>query len=455
MVIPTLEMTKTSPRLTKQQLLNQLSAPVHPNFSKEDVRMTTTESISTNIAIVEFAPKKQLPFFEGLRKICFSGQLLLESPVGQKWTFYLYLGRILYATGGTHPVRRWKRNVTVHCPQIGSEEIQSLRHLPSSTVDALQFCWEYQALCTWVEQQKISREQASHAVWSIVTEVLFDVTQANEITFLLEQGNPPTTSLILLNAERLISEVQQKWQLWQQAKIADRLPNRAPIIHQPKQMQQQVSASTYQTLTALLNGKRTLRDLAIATKRDVAEMTRSLLPYIQAGLVKLVDIPDLSAPIASSPIVNSPAAVPPVPIAPATPAEPEPEKPLIACVDDSPAVCRAMETILTKSGYRFVAIQDSLRAITTLLTRKPDLIFLDLVMPNTNGYEICSQLRKVALFRNTPIIILTGNDGIVDRVRAKVVGASDFLGKPVDAKTVVTIAQKHLKHLQEDSVVVG
>jgi chemotaxis family two-component system response regulator PixG len=86
-----------------------------------------------------------------------------------------------------------------------------------------------------------------------------------------------------------------------------------------------------------------------------------------------------------------------------------------------------------------------MRAIATLLARKPDVIFLDLVMPNTNGYEICSQLRKLACFQDTPIVILTGNDGLVDRVRAKLVGASDFLSKPIDADIVLNTIRKHLK----------
>ena len=113
-------------------------------------------------------------------------------------------------------------------------------------------------------------------------------------------------------------------------------------------------------------------------------------------------------------------------------------------MDDSPLVCQSLEQILTSNGYQFIAIQDSLRAIAGLLPRKPDLVFLDLVMPNTNGYEICSQLRKISAFRTTPIIILTGNDGIIDRVRAKIVGASDFLSKPVDAEIVLSITAKHL-----------
>jgi chemotaxis family two-component system response regulator PixG len=80
------------------------------------------------------------------------------------------------------------------------------------------------------------------------------------------------------------------------------------------------------------------------------------------------------------------------------------------------------------------------------MSRKPALIFLDLVMPNANGYEICGQLRKLSIFKETPIVILTGQDGIVDRVRAKLVGASDFLSKPVDATTVVNVIRKYVRH---------
>jgi chemotaxis family two-component system response regulator PixG len=66
-------------------------------------------------------------------------------------------------------------------------------------------------------------------------------------------------------------------------------------------------------------------------------------------------------------------------------------------------------------------------------------------MPNANGYELCGQLRKLSLFRQTPIVILTGNDGIVDRVRAKMVGSTDFLSKPVNPDTVLTTIRKYLK----------
>ena len=69
-------------------------------------------------------------------------------------------------------------------------------------------------------------------------------------------------------------------------------------------------------------------------------------------------------------------------------------KPLIACIDDSPQVCKILEQIITQQGYRCVSINESLQAVPSLIKAVPDFIFLDIGMPIANGYEICSQLRK-------------------------------------------------------------
>ncbi|MBW4638287.1 MAG: response regulator [Gloeocapsa sp. UFS-A4-WI-NPMV-4B04] len=363
--------------------------------------------------------------FSALKQERFSGKLLIKDSLGHEWVFYLFLGRILYATGGMQPVRRWRRNLTFFCPQI---ELNQLKMSSASNIS-----WEYQLLYSGVEQQQISREQVAKIIGAIAAEVLFDVIQAGEVTIDVKQENLSVPQLVLLDPEQVLAEVQQVGQNWQKANIIHLFPNRAPVIKQPEQLQQQVSPAVYQNLAKLLDGQRSLRDLAVVMKRNAPEVISSLLPYIQSGLVELIEIADLAAP-----------AAPASPASPATPPPSAAQAPLVACVDDSPLVCQSLEKILTTAGYQFLAVQDSLRAIATLLTRKPDLIFLDLVMPNTNGYEICGQLRKVSSFRNTPIIILTGNDGIIDRVRAKMVGASDFLSKPINAETVLEVARQHL-----------
>lgn len=66
-------------------------------------------------------------------------------------------------------------------------------------------------------------------------------------------------------------------------------------------------------------------------------------------------------------------------------------------------------------------------------------------MPNTNGYEMCSFLRKTDQFKEIPIVMLTGHDGIVDRIKAKMAGSNDFLGKPPNPAKVIQVVQKHLE----------
>ena len=113
------------------------------------------------------------------------------------------------------------------------------------------------------------------------------------------------------------------------------------------------------------------------------------------------------------------------------------------CIDDSPTVCTQMRQIIIGEGCRFFDIQDPILAIPNLLKIQPDLIFLDLVMPVVNGYELCAQIRRISRAKDTPIVILTGKDGLIDRVRTKMVGANDFISKPVNQERVVSILRKY------------
>lgn len=399
----------------------------------EDAMMTASYPPQNPISIPEFTPSRQTSFFDTLKQPRFSGQLILTNSKGEQWFFYLYLGRIMYATGGTHPVRRWRRHIARYLPEIASKLSSLQLDLASLGNQDFRLCWEYQLLCLWVEQQKISREKAARMIRSIIIEVLFDITQTMEVTCELRQDNLLSTRLVLIDADQLINEAHKQWQGWQGAKVADRSPNSAPIIRQAEELQQRTSPQVYQTLKQLLDGNQTLRDLSVRMKRDVVTVTSSLLPYVQMGLVELITIEDLSPPV-STPTPTGTVSTPEVSASP-----------LVACVDDSPLMCQTLEKILLGANYQFLGINDPLRAIAILLARKPAVIFLDLVMPNANGYEICGQLRKLSFFRNTPIIILTGNDGIVDRVRAKMVGSTDFMSKPVNPDLVLSAIRKHLK----------
>jgi two-component system, chemotaxis family, response regulator PixG len=118
--------------------------------------------------------------------------------------------------------------------------------------------------------------------------------------------------------------------------------------------------------------------------------------------------------------------------------------PLIACIDDSVLIYQSLERILDRHGYRHYGVQDPLKIMPSLIRNKPDFIFLDLLMPITNGYEVCEQIRKTPSLKHIPVIILTGKDGLIDRMRSKMVGATAFLPKPVESESVLKMLEKYL-----------
>jgi chemotaxis family two-component system response regulator PixG len=374
----------------------------------------------------------------------FTGRIDVKTN-SQQWSLYLYVGRLIWAGGGPHPKRRWHRYLTQHCPQVNPSTI-AIR-----TSDDLP-CQDFHTLSALVKRQQITAEQAVAVTRSTVSEVLFDIIQQEEtrpVSFQFDSKDLLDNSLALVNAEQLLTEIQQVWNAWRALGLADHSPNLVPSLRNPEQLQQHTAEKVYKMLVSLVDGKRTLRDLAVVTKQDLLQLTRVLVPLYRKGLISLNKAPDFE--IAGTSLRSTlltpaqPLSGIPTPRGVSIPPRPaQSNAPMVACIDDSPRECQIMERILTDAGYRFVGIQDSIQALPTLIEQKPSVIFLDLVMPVANGYEICAQIRRVSQFKKTPIVILTSNDGIIDRVRARIVGSSGFLAKPVDAEKVLAIVQKYL-----------
>jgi len=383
---------------------------------------------SDNLIIREFTAPKQLRLFNSLQENQISGQLIFTDPIqGTEWKFYIYLGGLVYATGGVHPIRRWQRNLITNLPQIPFQLSSLQEELSEREADLNDNIWEYEQLAHWVEQKIITTQQGKNAVLFSMEEILFDLTQARQVICRLNQENVLHPQLEPIEPSELIGLTEQMWKNWEKAKVADRSANLAPIILQPQELQQKTSISAYRSLCKLLNGNRTLRDLAVQLRTSPLQAVSSLLPYIQSGIFGLVEIPDLLE-LSNPSNINFESR----------------NSPLIACIDDSLMISQMMEQIIRMAGYRFFSITDPTIAVPTLVEREPDLIFLDIVMPKVNGYDLCAKLRKYPKFEDVPIIFLTSSSGIIDRLRAKMVGSSDFLKKTVDADELL---QKIVEHL--------
>ncbi|MBW4616204.1 MAG: response regulator [Desmonostoc vinosum HA7617-LM4] len=367
--------------------------------------------------------------FKNCTNTQYNGKLNIKSTKGYQCNFYYRLGRIVWATGGTHPFRRWRRHIAQNSSQIDVDKMQ-LRSQDIS-IDY----WDYHLLEIFYKKQKITREQMNTIVENTIAELFFDLAQQVNFTSVSctrSQEAILEAPMSFTNTDMSLNLMQDSWKNWSEAGLANFSPNLSPVLRRPEQLQQQISPFVYKNLVNLINGKYTLRDLAVKMKQSVLPVTRSLLPYILKGIIELVEISDFPLPIIEG-NKNS-----------TTTQLKKPDALLVACVDDSLQVGNILEKIITSQGLRFIGIQDAVQALPILIQNKPDLIFLDLIMPVASGYEICTQLRRIPNFVNTPVIILTGNDGLIDRVRAKVVGSTDFLTKPVVADKVISIVRKYL-----------
>lgn len=382
--------------------------------------MTRTALMISNNILDEFKTCTQLQY---------NGCLKVRSTKGHQWTFFYRLGRIVWAEGGNHPFRRWRRNMAQYCPQIDVDKLNLRRE------DLEINHWDYRILEILYKRQKIQREQIHAVIENTISQLLFDLAQqTNFVAVSCDRSQEVIieTPVSFTSADVFMKKMQDSWKFWSDAGLANFSPDLAPVLRKPEQLAQQVSESVYKKFVNLLNGKYTLRDLAAKMNQSIVTLTRSLLPYIISGVIELVEVPDL--PLSVATVKNNSVS------SPATTST----APLVACVDDSPQICNMVERIIVSHGLRVIKIQDAIQTLPILIENKPDLIFLDLIMPIANGYEICSQVRRVSAFSNTPVVMLTGNDGLLDRVRSKVVGATDFMAKPVTADKIMGVVRKYL-----------
>jgi DNA-binding response OmpR family regulator len=111
----------------------------------------------------------------------------------------------------------------------------------------------------------------------------------------------------------------------------------------------------------------------------------------------------------------------------------------ILIVDDEPQATTLLEMLLSSRGYKTVAVNESSEAIQVARETDPDLIILDLMMPEPDGFKVCRMLRADSRFMLTPILIITALDDTDSRIVAFGAGADDYLIKPYNVDELVSI----------------
>jgi twitching motility two-component system response regulator PilG len=120
---------------------------------------------------------------------------------------------------------------------------------------------------------------------------------------------------------------------------------------------------------------------------------------------------------------------------------------LVMIIDDSLTVRKIMETSLKREGFASVSYPDGIEALRALSERRhpvPDLVLLDIGLPKMDGYEVARHLKTKQQFGNTPIVMISQRDGMIDRLKGRLAGAKDYITKPFKTQEVMTIVHSHL-----------
>jgi two-component system, chemotaxis family, response regulator PixG len=404
-------------------------------------------------------PIKLLEYLAGSRAV---GCLQVTSS-SVDWLIYFNQGKITYATHSLEPFERLERHL-----RRFSHEIATLTSAVRTQV-RLNFEIEsnndsnphsdYQGICWLVEQQYLTSTEAAKIVTSLIKEVF-------ETYLLLEKGTykfiPKSDNLPIfcsLNWQILVEECQKNLQLWQNLGPKIWSAHQRPYFFSQAQAKSKISSELQQKLGKILRGF-SFRQLAALLNQDEVKLAQNLYSLIESGVIllrnpqspfdQLPKIPAESTNLASSTsTVKQEQLPPPQPeingdISSIQNAPIKQQKYKVACIDDSPTILEEINRFLEDQDVTVFAISDPVRALRDIIRIKPDLILLDVGMPTIDGYKLCRLIRNHSLFKTKPIVMVTGNTGIIDRAKARLVGATDYMTKPFTQSQLIKMVYRYL-----------
>ncbi|MEH1813867.1 MAG: response regulator [Nostoc sp.] len=424
------------------------------------------------------------------------------------WSIYLEQGKITYATHSVEPFDRLERHLrrlSQQIPLLTNEvriqvrlmfEPDSHSQLIQDDSNSRSHPAEYQAISWLVSQQHLHSTQAAVLIQELVKEVIESFLLIKEGTYELTEPIERMPKICRQGVEKILEYCQVRLQNWQAFTPKISSQYQRPYLLINSKFDDQDLPNIQPDLINWMKGF-SLCHLAVILNQDEIQLARNLYPYILKGAIilhepdppfdklpKIFEEQSLFSKLISglvdtkqelSSTVNSYPNIPEEKIVPvqrlpqiSTPLKENFQEPTISnninsasqrvtaatvtvkkvhkivSVDDSPTILKEISYFLENENFSVVTINDPVKAVLSIIRHKPDLILLDLNMLGIDGYELCRIIRNNSLFQNTPIIFVTGNKGIVDKVKAKLVGASGYLTKPFTRAELLKIVFMHL-----------
>jgi twitching motility two-component system response regulator PilG len=345
----------------------------------------------------------------------------------RSWFVFFLNGRIIYAADAGTSLTRLTDYLR-HYRRDGALEKISTGAIATTNAP------EYGYLWALLENHLLSPAQARSIIQSMVRETLFDLLSLHQGSFIFEISPALAPQLTTLEIAPLLATTVTQVQEWKQLHPLIQSPDQCPVINNPEALQQILSPITFKVFQRYANGNTSIRQISRYLNRDILTVARAIYAYVQKGVIQMIDSPPEDVGDSSAKPGRTRDRV----------FWQQVRSPRVVCIDDGVTIRETVERILNHQGYKASTIENPLDALSLVFQIKPDLILCDIAMPELDGYEICAMLRKSTAFRQIPIVMLTGKDGFIDRVKARMVGATDYLTKPFGENELLMLVEKYV-----------
>jgi twitching motility two-component system response regulator PilG len=355
------------------------------------------------------------------------------------WDIYLLRGKIQYVCTTVGQQTRlnylWQKfKIGSNCPTLLEQECLKVS--------------EYSQLCQWLSNKQLTELNIQKLLFMFLAEGLTQVLSIDQANIEFKPAKRISKSVLNLDLAKCYGHLKEQIKDWREVRSYLSSPLSRLYLDQKNalkfykiwkelytdpELEPLTKSQPLSSFVSLFVAKSNLYEIATKTQLDTYFIIKILRQSLEDNLIYLLPFSEV-IPKDTTDNTNSNNQQLSEENSNTTPT-------LIACIDDSKTVQKQVRMTLEASGYQVLGIFEPTLALKELSQHQPKVIFLDINMPNINGYDLCSLLRKSQRFKDIPIVMLTGRDGMIDRVRAKLVGATDYLTKPCDPNKLVQLTK--------------
>ncbi|MGK7935737.1 MAG: response regulator [Xenococcaceae cyanobacterium] len=371
---------------------------------------------------------------------------------------YVAQGKLFYATNSLAPFERLERHLRRLSNQnskLTNEVIKQGRlKFRNDLEQYVQIPSDYLSIIWLLEAQYISQQEAVTLIRRLTREVFESLLNLTDIATkkFIQRENYDLIILLKLDPTVFFQQCQKRIQTWisstpeifssyQRLYLATQVTNNLPNLNSEQN----------ETICKLLKGLN-FRQISALIDKDELIVAKLLYPSIVNKIIILRPPKSPFDQLPTIPANNSGDKIKDWEIEESKiysycekPTDSLEKRWTIACVDNQLDTQQQLTTFLeNRDLFSLIIIQKSLSAFVELLEIKPQLIFLNIDLPDINGYELCSLLRSHQEFKNIPIIMVSNHQSLINLTKSKLMGATNYLVKPFTKSELFNIVYRYL-----------